>query len=261
MAQIVGEQDLDCEPDWREAVHCPQTQRVDVGITQPNPLADGINEFTVYGEDAAFDDQGDGNGWDSTFVARVDTTAPKLDLSGPGYDLRGQDVGEATYKVHLRGYDDEQHFLDPDSSASGVKSMQLLVDDVVVDSTSRPCDQACLNGDALDFDADLTFNADLATVGLHSLKARVTDQAGNVTTSAAWQLTVASGVVTSPVAGLRVPRRATLIAHARRSGITNVRWEYRTAASGTTPAGAWTTIPITALRDTQGNSHRVPPSH
>jgi RHS repeat-associated protein len=251
---VVGSQTLGCTADWREANHCPQTQRLDISTPASAPVGDGINEFDVSAEDSAVSGvTGHGNASSYTFVTRVDTTAPKIDLSGPGYDLRGQDVGEATYRVHVRGYDDAQHPSDPDSLASGVKSMQLLVDDVVVDSTSRTCDQACLDGDALDFDANLTFNADLATIGLHNLKARVTDQAGNVTTSNPWQLTVASGVVTSPSVGLRVPRRATLIAHARRSGITNVRWEYRTAASGSTPAGAWTTIPVTALRDAQGN--------
>ncbi|HEX5923489.1 MAG TPA: LamG-like jellyroll fold domain-containing protein [Baekduia sp.] len=245
---LVGEQDLGCDPDWREAVHCPATQRVDVGETVP----EGINDVDVYGEDASGDEDDPGNhGWDNMgFAARVDMGPPAMSLSGPAYDLRGQDLGELSYKLHVDAQDPG-----PSSSidVSGVGSIEFLVNDQRKGFVSQGCDQNCLEGDGAGLVGDFTFDASSLVDGSYTLKVKVKDRADNTIVSDPWTVNVVAGTVTGPRTGLHVPRRATLEAHARRSGITNVRWEYRTAANGGTPAGSWTTIPVTALRDSSGN--------
>jgi len=245
---LVGEQELNCDPDWRAAVHCPATQRVDVTQT----LTDGIHGVDVNAEDAS----GDGgaiagnNAWDSLgLAARVDTGAPAMALSGPAYDLRGQDLGEASYKLHVDASDPSPGSAD----VSGVGSIEFLVNGQRQGFVSQACDQNCLDGDGADLDGDFTFDPTALADGPQTLQVKVKDRAGNPKDSAPWMVNVVSGTVTSPRTGLHVPRRATLEAHARRSGITTVRWEYRTAAVGVTPAGPWTSIPIAALRDAMGN--------
>jgi YD repeat-containing protein len=250
---LAGDQTLSCVPDWRDANHCPGPQRVDVIKDAP----EGINNIDVYAEDASGGDSSiSGNGgWDNMgFVARVDTVAPGTpELFGPAYDLKNQEVAEASYKVHVWGRDYASNPADLTTPVSGIGSQELLVDGVVVSTNSQGCGQPCLDGDGADLESDLTFNTSGVSLGQHELKVRQTDRAGNTRETSPWNLTVVSGTVTRPSPGTHVSRRATLEAHAVRSGISNVRWEYRTAASGSTPAGAWTTIPVTALRDGEGN--------
>jgi RHS repeat-associated protein len=242
---VVGSQSLGCDADFRSANRCPPTQRVDV--TQP-ALSEGIHYIGISATDAVGNESED----DDVFTSRVDTIAPYGFLSGPGYDLRGQTVGEASYTVHVRGDDSG-----PDGT-SGVAREQLLVNGQPqpgepAGEATHACDDDCLDGDPKPLEADLKLNADALTPGTYTLSVRLTDQAGNVRVTPTWTLTVASGTVTSPTVGQRLSRRATLVSTTRRSGISNVRWEYRTAATSSAPAGAWTTIPVTALRDASGS--------
>jgi hypothetical protein len=241
---VANSQTLGCNADFRAPDRCPTTQRVDV--TQA--VSDGVHDVGIWASDIV------GNEWeDDSFVARVDRGAPNADLSGPGYDLRGQTVGEASYTVHVHGID-----FGPVGTTSGVARAELLVNGQLQSGepsgvATRSCDQDCLDGDPDPLEADLKLNADALAPGTYTLSVRVTDQAGNVRVTPTWTLTVVSGTVTSPTVGQQVNRRATLVSNTRRSGISNVRWEYRTAATASAPAGPWTIIPVAALRDALGN--------
>ena len=244
----VNEVNSGCVADFRAANHCPATQGLAVQIPRSDGfpgLSDGIHEVTITGEDALY------NVGTGVFAARIDRRAPEMELSGPAYDRAGQDVGAASYAVHVSA-DDKG--LAPEVPTSGVKLVELLVDGAVVGSKSQPCEAGCIEGEPRPLEADLAFDADAASVGTHNLQVRVTDEAGNATSSATWQLKVVSATVTSPVVGQHVARRVTLQANTRRSGISNVRWDYRVAATSTTAAGPWTTIPASALRDTSGST-------
>ncbi|HTU39967.1 MAG TPA: LamG-like jellyroll fold domain-containing protein [Acidimicrobiales bacterium] len=231
-----------CSVNLVQSALCDGTLNINVSKTG---MTDDIHTFNVMGSDVM------GNVSDATFSARVDTKAPSMQLANSAYELRGLQVGEASYPLHV---DASDHSPNPAAPVyrSGIGSIVLLVDGAVAASTTQGCGQACLDGDSASLSADFTFNTDTYADGAHTLQVRVTDRAGNVTNSDPWTLDVVSGSVTNPRAGLVTPRRATLEAHARRPGLTSVRWEYRTAAVGATPAGTWTTIPVTALRDNSG---------
>lgn len=248
----VGGQDLECDPDWRAAEHCPATQRVDVIQT----VLEGINDVLIDATDASGDPDDPDNQPNSSdsdnigFAARVDMTAPQMSMAGPAYDLRGQELGEASYKLHVDAADPG-----PSSSidTAGIGSIEFLVNGQRKGYTSQACDQNCLEGDSAGLSGDFTFDASSLVDGAYTLQVKVKDRADNLTSSDPWTVNVVAGTVTGPRSGLHVPRRATLLAHARRSGVTSVHWDYRTAANGSTPAGPWTTIPVTALRDSAGN--------
>lgn len=247
----LADNDNGCWPDPRHGALCPAT----LGTSATDTLPEGENTIAVDGWDAL--DNYMGTGPETEAVDRIDREAPDMVLSGPAIDLAGQDVGEAKYDLTVDAGDpgdgDPTHVTN-----SGIASIELLVDGQPSSSPTRswsqPCDAACLDDGAPPATPTLSFVPDDYPDGQHTLQVRVRDQAGNTTLSDPWTLNVVSGSVTTPGRGFRAGKRLTLAAHARRPGITSVQWQYRTAASGATPAGSWTAVPLAALADQQDHA-------
>jgi RHS repeat-associated protein len=250
--ETVGERGFDCDPDWRAADHCLATQRIDV-ITPVS--GDGIHPVNVFAMDAVGDpadpdpnNQPNQASDNMGYVGRIDTVAPGMHLSGAAYDLSQQEVGELSYKLHVDAFDEQPDPVD----VSGIGSIEFKVGGQQKGFVSQGCGQSCLDGDGAGLSGDFTLDTSDLADGTYALEVKVTDRAGNPK-STTWSVNVVRGTVSRPAMGLHVARRATLQAHTPRSGITTVRWEYRTAAEGQTPAGPWTTIATSALRDSAGN--------
>ena len=249
--QKVAEQAPACDPDWRAANHCLPSRHIDV--IKP-AMTDGIHPVEVFAVDAA-GDPGDpenepNEAWDNMgYAGRVDTVAPGMHLSGAAYDLSQQDLGELSYKLHVDANDPPPN---QQTEVSGIGSIEFKVGGQRKGFVSQGCGQDCLDGDGAGLSADFTLDTTNLADNTYALEVIVTDRAGNPK-STTWSVNVVRGTVRRPAMGLHVARRATLQASTPRSGITSVRWEYRTAAEGLTPAGPWTTIATSALRDSAGN--------
>jgi hypothetical protein len=248
---MVSEQAPGCDPDWRAAGHCLASRRIDV--IKP-AMTDGIHPVEVFAVDAAGDPEDPNNqpnvaSDDMGYAGRVDTVAPGMHLTGAAYDLSQQDVSELSYKLHVDAYDEQP---DQQVEVSGIKSIEFKVAGQQKGFVSQGCGQSCLDGDGAGLSGDFTLDTTGLVDGTYALEVRVTDRADNPK-STTWSVNVVRGTVSRPAMGLHVARRATLQAHTPRSGITSVRWEYRTAAEGLTPAGPWTTIATSALRDATGS--------
>lgn len=231
-----------CWPDPQHNNLCPG----DLGTSAATTFPEGFNVVAVDAWDALDNYMGDIAG--TAAAVRIDRRAPTMTLSGPAYEMAGQDVGESSYPLAVDAADANPN---PDVTVSGIASIEMLVDGQVKDSWSQGCDVSCLEWGAGNHAATLTFRPDDYADGSHQVAVRVRDQAGNIAMSPAWTLNVVSGSVTNPGIGFRAGKRLTLEAHARRPGVTSVQWQYRTAAIGGAPAGAWTSIPLAALSDKQ----------
>jgi RHS repeat-associated protein len=232
----VGGTDTNCNLDPQHGSYCPPTASVALNRS----VLDGVHVIDLYAVDAVDNVAGD------TYWVGLDRTKPKVAVAGPAFDMRGRDVGESAYDVDVTATEPGKP-----GGNSGIASVELLVDGNPSKSATWGCDRDCENGVGAGLNATLSFDTDSFADGPHTVQVRAKDHAGNATTSDPWTLTVVSGSVSQPLAGAHSSRRVTLQAHARRSGMTGVTWQWRPVTSGA--PGDWTTIPAAALRDAAGN--------
>lgn len=239
-ASAAGSAGIDVEQDWDDGLgcldaswnlySCPHSATVNYTV---QPLYDGPHTVTINAADVI-------DHWATpvTRQLKFDGDAPDLRIFGALSQLDGQFTPDDSYELSVNAVDTI-----PGETTSGTRSVVYSIDGNVVDTRTDSCpsNQNCdITG------LTFTFRPYDYAPGPHNVKVTATDGAGNVATKQ-WNVKVPSGLVVSPKEGARTARWLTLKAQSKRSGQTDVKWQYNTDP-GVADA-AWADIDANWMRD------------
>ncbi len=240
---VQGQQDLSCVTQRNSGWQCPYHQWLNVPVSFP----EGITGYSLYARDYVDND------WEQWWDAKVDRWTPKLELAGPGFDLKDETLGDSSNEIYVDSWDDE-----PSTTwdVSGVRSAELFVTDAQGQWQSHDLktNLDCTGDANCAFQPTLTLRPYDVNEGSRRAYVTVTDGAGNRKQSAEWNFSSVSGLVLSPRSGLRASRRVTLEGESKRAGHLTLSWDYRRPDSDPTNQEPWISIPTGALSTTQGGS-------
>lgn len=113
------------------------------------------------------------NSDDQTIPIKIDTQQPSVSLGGSFTTAPGMVLDGALYELEVDAADGNATVHN-----SGVKKIQVLVDNVEIDSDTQACP-----GDDCEMELDTDIEPDNWANGEHQLKVKVTDQVGHVKTT------------------------------------------------------------------------------